>query len=64
MTNPRRQGEPHGASDPTDLRDEVDQELGALADKASGEEVERMAERERTGVDEPNDEVNQSAEGG
>jgi hypothetical protein len=64
MTNPRRQGEPQGASDPTDLREDVEDELDALADKASSEEIERMAERDRTGVDEPNDAVNQSPEGG
>jgi hypothetical protein len=63
MTNPRRQGEPQGATDPTELREDVEEELEALADDAAGEEIERMAERDRTGVDEPNDAVNQSAEG-
>ena len=47
--------------DPTQLREEVEQELKDLTEEASDEEVERMAKRDRGGVDEPNDEVNQSA---
>lgn len=50
-----------GKTDPTQLREEVEQEVQELVEEASDEEVERMAERDRTGVDEPNDEVNQSA---
>jgi hypothetical protein len=64
MTQPRRTGEPQGATDPTELREEVDEELDAFTEEVASEEVERMAERDRIGVDEPNDEVNQSAEGG
>lgn len=55
---------PGDTQDPTQLREEVEEELQTLSDEAASEEAERMAERERTGVDEPNDEVNQSAEGG
>lgn len=47
--------------DPTQLREEVEQELSDLTEEAADEEVERMAERDRRGVDEPNDEVNRSA---
>jgi len=45
---------------PTELREEVDEELDELADKAASEERDRMAKRDAEGVDEPNDEVNQS----
>jgi len=47
--------------DPEELREEVEEELDDLTEKAAQEEVERMAKRDRAGVDEPNDEVNQSA---
>jgi hypothetical protein len=50
--------------DPTHLREAVEEELQELVDDASAEEVERMAERDRGGVDQPNDEVNESAERG
>ena len=53
--------DPSDSQDPTKLREEVEQELQDLTDEASDEEVERMAQRDRAGVDEPNDEVNQSA---
>jgi hypothetical protein len=46
---------------PEDLREEVEQELDDLADKAAADERDRMAERDAEGVDEPNDEVNQSS---
>ena len=49
----------HGES-PTDLREEVEQELDELADDAAAQERDRIAEREAQGVDEPNDQVNQS----
>ena len=39
---------------PEELRDEVEQELEELTDEAADEESARMAEREETGVDEPN----------
>ena len=52
----------HATDDPTHLREEVEEELQELVDDASAEEVERMAERDRVGADEPNDEVNESAE--
>jgi hypothetical protein len=45
---------------PEELRDEVEEELDGLADKAAADERDRMAERDAEGVDEPNDEVNQS----
>lgn len=41
--------------DPTELREEVEQELDELVEEAADEEAARMAERERIGVDEPND---------
>ncbi len=59
MTN--TQGEPQDQSDPTEIREGVEEELETLADKASSEEIERMAERDRTGVDEPNEEDDQSS---
>lgn len=43
-------------SDPTQLREEVEQELQDLTEEASAEEAARMAERDRTGVDEPHHE--------
>lgn len=46
--------------DPTELREEVEQELRDLTEEAAGEEVERMAERDRAGVDEPNDDGDQT----
>jgi len=46
---------------PTELREEVEEELEELADEAASEERDRMAERDAKGVDEPNDEVNQSS---
>ncbi len=46
--------------DPTELREEVEEELDELAEDAASEERDRMAERDAGGVDEPNDEVNQS----
>jgi hypothetical protein len=55
------QRDPDDTSDPTRLREEVEEELHDLTEEASDEEVERMAERDRAGVDQPNDEVNQSA---
>jgi hypothetical protein len=56
--------EPDDTQDPTQIREEVEEELQELVDDASAEEVERMATRDRIGADEPNDEVNQSAERG
>jgi hypothetical protein len=41
---------------PTELREEVEDELDELAEKAGAEERDRMAEREVEGVDEPHDE--------
>jgi hypothetical protein len=41
--------------DPTQLREEVEQELDELIEEASEEEEARMAERDRLGVDEPKD---------
>lgn len=38
---------------PTELREEVEQELDDLVDKAAAEEKDRMAERDGEGVDEP-----------
>jgi hypothetical protein len=48
--------------DPTELREEVEQELDDLAEDAAEEERDRMAERDAGGVDEPNDDVNQSSQ--
>jgi hypothetical protein len=62
MATPRRTNDPEGARSPEELREDVEQELDELTDEAAGEEVERMAERDRNGVDTPNDEVNQSAD--
>ena len=56
--------DPDDTQDPTHIREEVDEELQELVDDASAEEVERLAERDRAGVDEPNDEVNHSADRG
>ena len=42
---------------PTELREEVEEELDDLAERAGAEERERMAEREAEGVDEPHNEV-------
>ena len=53
--------DPSDTHDPTELREQVEAELHELTEEASDEEVERMAERDRVGVDRPNDEVNQSA---
>lgn len=53
--------DPSDTHDPTELREQVEEELHELTEEASDEEVERMAERDRAGVDRPNDEVNQSA---
>jgi hypothetical protein len=50
MTDSSDTGDSH---DPTQLREEVEQELDELIEEASAEEVERMAERDREGVDEP-----------
>ena len=49
----------HGDT-PTELREEVEQELDELADDAAEKERDRISEREAQGVDEPNDQVNQS----
>jgi hypothetical protein len=46
---------------PEELRDAVESELDDLVDKAATDERDRMAERDAEGVDEPNDEVNQSS---
>ncbi len=48
----------HGDT-PTELREEVEQELDELADDAAEQERNRISEREAQGVDEPNDQVNQ-----
>lgn len=40
---------------PTELREEVEEELEELVDDAAAEERERMAERDAQGVDEPHD---------
>lgn len=61
MTQPRRTNDPEGARSPEELREDVSQELDELTDEESGREVERMAERDRAGVDDPNDDVNQSS---
>jgi hypothetical protein len=42
---------------PTELRDEVEQELDDLAAETAAAERERMAERDAEGVDEPNRET-------
>ena len=42
-----------GETDPTQLREEVEQELDELTEEAAEEERERMAERDEGGVDEP-----------
>ena len=41
---------------PTELREEVEQELDELEREAAEDERERMAERDAEGVDEPNEE--------
>ena len=51
----------HGDT-PTELREEVEQELDELAEDAAEQERDRISEREAQGVDEPNDEVNQSGQ--
>lgn len=38
---------------PTELREEVEEELEELTEAAAAEEKERMAEREAKGIDEP-----------
>lgn len=43
------------AADPTELREEVEQELDELVDDAAQQERERMAEREQQGVDNPSE---------
>ena len=48
--------------DPTELREEVEQELDELTEDAAEQERDRMAERDAAGVDEPNDEANQSSQ--
>ena len=40
---------------PTELREEVEQELDELAEDAAEAERDRMAERDAEGIDEPND---------
>ena len=40
---------------PTELREEVEQELDDLAENAAEQERDRMAERDAEGIDEPND---------
>ncbi len=47
--------------DPTQLREEIEEELEVLVDDAAAEERDRMADRDDKGIDEPNDEVNQSS---
>lgn len=42
---------------PTQLREEVEQELDDFVEDTAEEERERMAEREEHGIDEPSDEV-------
>jgi hypothetical protein len=51
----------HGDT-PTELREEVEQELDDLAEDAAEQERDRISEREANGVDEPNDQVNQSSQ--
>ena len=46
--------------DPTELREEVEQELDELTADAAEQERDRLAERDAEGVDEPHDEANQS----
>ena len=46
---------------PEELREEVEGELDELAGKAAADERDRMAERDADGVDEPNDEADQSS---
>jgi hypothetical protein len=41
--------------DPTEIREEVAEELDELVDDAAAEERKRMAERDAEGVDEPSD---------
>jgi hypothetical protein len=50
MSDTSDEGDTH---DPTEIREEVEQELEELADDASEEEIARMAERDEAGVDEP-----------
>ena len=40
---------------PTELREEVEQELDELAEDAAEQERDRLAERDAEGIDEPND---------
>jgi hypothetical protein len=40
---------------PTELREQVEEELDELAEDAAGEERDRMAERDAEGLDEPNE---------
>lgn len=44
-----------GGRSPEELREEVEWELDEMTDRAAQEEDDRLAERERTGVDEPSD---------
>jgi len=45
-----------GGRSPEELREEVERELDEMTDRAAQEEEDdRLAERERTGVDEPSD---------
>jgi hypothetical protein len=41
--------------DPTEIREQVQEELAELVDEAAEEERKRMAERDAQGVDEPSD---------
>jgi len=47
--------------DPTELREQVEQELDELAEDAAEQERGRMAERDAEGLDEPNDEDGQTS---
>ena len=52
------------ASPPKELREEVEEELDELAEDAAADERDRMARRDAEGVDEPNDDVNQTGSPG
>lgn len=53
MSDPRPTDAPEPGRSPEELREEVQHELDELTDEAAGEEIERMAERDETGMDEP-----------
>lgn len=48
-------GNSQDTQDPTQLREEVEQELDDFVEDTAEEERDRMAERDEQGVDEPSD---------